>query len=119
MKKLMPRRASSLRPAFRGNKFLVTMTWPPQHGEDEESVGDKQTLMCSRLTGVLVSREWFAMVPVSGMLTVGTWESFREDGIRKLMRQGHSTYLGRVEARGGPYLSLNLGKGTKGRAVGT
>lgn len=42
-----------------------------KHGEDEESVGDEQTLMCSWLAGVLMSWEWFAQ-----MLTVGTWESW-------------------------------------------
>lgn len=73
-------------------------------------MGDKQTLMCSWLAGVLVSWEWFAL-----MLTASTWESClgcHEARIRRLMRQGHGTYQGRVEAReGGPYLISNSGKG--------
>lgn len=71
--------------------------------------GDKQTLMCSWLTGVLVSWEWFAR-----MLTAGTRESWlgcHEARIRRLMRQGHSTYQGRVKARGRPYLISNSGSG--------
>lgn len=78
-----------------------------KHGEDE-SVGDEQTLMCPWLAGVLVSWEWFAL-----MLTAGTRESClgcHEARIRRLMRQGHGTYQGRVEARGGPYLISNSRK---------